>query len=184
METFIPLKPLVDNREFPAQRARAIAELESAAIDAPIVGLVSGLNSLPYCFTIQSCCGHFLYGEHLDPRNTERLPPSENSDTVEYRIAYVALCVDNCGRGESFLRDLQAVTCIDPDYVQFGCATWFWGRQVNSYALQVEPDRFKTKDSVCVDYQEALHLQSVRDACYARLGHVLDLRRGMPGPQR
>lgn len=32
-----------------------------------------------------------------------------------------------------------AITAIEPDYLQFGSADWFWERWLNSYALQVEP---------------------------------------------
>lgn len=42
-------------------------------------------------------------------------------------------------------------------------AGWFWRRQVNSYALQVEPDRFKHKDIAILGYKEALYFESVRN---------------------
>ena len=176
METFVPIRQLVHNPDFLGQRAKALQGLKSAAIDKPIAGLVESFAKLPYCFTLQSCYGHFLHGDNVESENTERLPQSERSDDVDYRIAYVALCVDNCEEGASLIEALQGLCIIDPDYVQFGCATWFWNLQVNSYALQVEPDRFKTKDRIWVAYQEALHLQRVRDECYQKLGEILDQR--------
>lgn len=174
METFIPLRSLVDNPHFGEQRVQAMRQLETAAIDAPIVGLISGFAKLPYCFTLQCCYGHFLHGDRLDRENVERLPRSASSDTVEYRIAYIALCVDNCDPGESLVSGLKQLIRVDPAYVQFGCATWFWRQQVNSYALQIEPERYQTQDSVTVEYPEALHLQRVRDACFSELAGVVD----------
>ncbi len=47
-------------------------------------------------------------------------------------------------RRDSF-HDLRQIPAIDPEYIQFGCAEWFWEAQVNSYALQVEPMRHMTK---------------------------------------
>lgn len=176
METFIALKPLVDNPDFGQQRLDALKQLEAATIDAPIAGLINGFAKLSYCFTLQSCCGHFLHDDHLDRDNLERLPPSGSNSPVEYRIAYVAFCVDKCDQGVALLNELDALTNVDPDYVQFGCATWFWRQQVNSYALQVEPDRYKTRDSVMVDYQEALRLQRIGDKCFSELAGIVDSR--------
>ena len=175
VETLARTKPPVENPDFQKQRSTALAQLEAAPIDPPMVGLISGLSKLPYCFTQQSCYGHFLYGDQLDPGNTVRLSPSDATDSVEYRIAYVALCIDNCDQGRSLLQDLESLTSIDPDYVQCGCAGWFWQQQVNSYALQVEPDRFKTRDVAVVKYQEALHVQQIRDTVLSNLGELVDL---------
>ena len=177
METFVRIKALVGNPDFQKQRLAALAQLEAAPIDPPMVGLINDLSKLPYCFTQQSCYGHFLHGDQRDPRNTVRLPPSDINVSVEYRIAYVALCIDNCDQGVLLLKDLDDITRIDPEYVQFGCAEWFWRRQVNSYALQVEPERFQTRDSVLIDYQEALHIQRTRDAVHSALGELLDRHR-------
>jgi len=176
METFVPKQPLVPNPAFREQRAKALLGLENAAIDMPMVDLIDGFARLPYCFTLQSCHGHFVYGDRTDPLSIDRLPISDRNDEVEYRIAYVALCVDNCDRGATFLRDLQSLALAETEYVQFGSATWFWHQQVNSYALQVEPERFKTRDKARVGYQEALHLQAVRDECFAKLGKILEHR--------
>lgn len=174
METFIRQKPLVENPAFGEQRVLAIEQLRTATIDAPIVHIINGFARLSYCFTLQSCFGHFLYGDQWDRENLGRLPPSACNDPVDYRIAYIALCVDNCDQGASLVGELKQLTHVDTGYVQFGCATWFWRRQVNSYALQVEPERYQNRDSVTIDYQEALHLQRVRDECFAELARVVD----------
>ena len=176
VETFIPLRSLVDNPLFGEQRVQALRQLKTAVIDVPIVRLISGFAELPYCFTLQSCYGHFLHANQLDSGNVECLPPSAGKGPVDYRIAYIALCVDNCDEGITLMDELSRIPRVDRANVQFGCATWFWRQQVNSYALQVEPGRYKTRDSITIDYQEALRLQRVRDACFAELAGLVDSR--------
>jgi hypothetical protein len=173
METFTALKRFCYNPHYQEQRRNYLMEIDIASIDAPIVDLVKGLSKLPCCFTLQSCYGHFLYGERKDPRNTEPLSLSKSKESVEYRIAYIALCIENSERGKELFRDLEKISAIDPACIQFGCADWFWERQVNSFVLQVEPERYKQEDSVVVDYQEALHIQDVRDRFFTCLNELL-----------
>jgi hypothetical protein len=71
---------------------------------------------------------------------------------------------------------LEDLTGIDPEYVQFGCAEWFWERQVNSYVLQVEPERYKMRDKVGVSFQEALHIERVRDRFFHELRKMVHER--------
>jgi hypothetical protein len=176
VETFTSLKELVANPSFQDRRRQVLMRLDYAAIDPPIVALVQRFNDLPYCFTLQSCCGHFLSAGQRDRHNVQVLPAVRSTATVEYRIAYLALCIDRNDHGISLLTDLSEVAAIDPDYIQFGCADWFWERQVNSYALQVEPSRHQTKDAVCIAYEEALHVQTIRDTFIAALERLLDVR--------
>jgi len=75
--------------------------------------------------------------------------------------------------GKELLGRLEQITAIDPEYIQFGCAEWFWTRQVNSYALQVEPQRFKQKDSCLVAYKEALHLEKVKQSFFIQLKQLI-----------
>ncbi len=89
-----------------------------------------------------------------NPRNLEPLPALDDIANVKYRIAYITFCIDNSASGRALLETLKKITTIDPKYVQFCCAEWFWNWQVNSYALQVEPDRFKHKDTAVVDFKE------------------------------
>lgn len=173
METFTALKRFRYNPHYQKQRRNCLLKPDIASIDAPIVDLVKGLSKLPCCFTLQSCFGHFLYGEQKDPRNTGPLSPLESKEPVEYRIAYIAFCLENSEMGKELFHDLEKVPDIDPVCIQFGCADWFWEQQVNSYVLQVEPERYKKEDSVFVDYQEALHIQDVRDRFYTRLNELL-----------
>jgi hypothetical protein len=176
LETFTSAKTPVANPAFPAQRRQALMKLDLSTIDPPIVTLVSRFNELPYCFTLQSCYGHFLPAGQQDRHNLKRLPQVRSAATVGYRIAYLALCIDENDQGIALLADLGDVPSLDPDYVQFGCGDWFWHRQVNSYALQVEPKRYETEDEVCIAYEEALHIQAVRDSVFSALERLLDKR--------
>ena len=63
---------------------------------------------------------------------------------------------------------------IEPEYIQFGCAEWFWERQVNSFALQVEPKRFMDKDRLNIEYKEALFVEKVRTKFFKRLSEIFD----------
>ena len=55
--------------------------------------IVKGSAELPYCSTLQSCYGHFLYNDHNNPKNIQPLTNLDKTVSVEYRIAYIALCI-------------------------------------------------------------------------------------------
>jgi len=80
--------------------------------------------------------------------------------------------------GRGFLKILNGITDIDPENIQFCCAEWFWERQVNTYALQVEPDRFKHQDSAELEYMEALRIEKIRNEFYLKLQKMFELQRG------
>lgn len=166
MDTFTTLREFVENPRFGEQRQESLRVLDIRSIDEPITDIVGALTRLPYCFSLQSCYGHFLYDRQQDERNVEPLPLSRSADTVEYRLAYLALCIENSPAGRALFEILQRIPAIAPECVQFGCADWFWERQVNSYVLQVEPCRFMTKDRAYVSWQEALVIQQVRDRVF------------------
>jgi len=69
----------------------------------------------------------------------------------------------NSEQGKFLYQHLRNIPSIDSEYIQFGCAQWFWERQVNSYALQVEPKRYMMKDRLSIDYWEALHIEKVKN---------------------
>jgi hypothetical protein len=169
LETFTVLKEFVDNPDYQDQKQKILAGLSDAMVDAPIIDLIQGFNRLSYCFTIQCCYGHFVHEAQTDPHNLEPLPMNHTIDSVEYRIAYVCLCIDNSKRGRTLRNALNEIPAIDPQNIQFGCAEWFWKRQVNSYALQVQPDRFKQRDNAILEYREALHIQKIRNEFFAFL---------------
>jgi len=176
VETFTELKEFVENPAYHQQRLECINNLDLDIIDPPIVDLISGLSRLPYCFTLQSCYGHFLYEGQQSPRNVEPLPVAGDITTVEYRIAYLALCIRNDDDGRMLHSDLSKLPEIDPAYVQWACAEWFWETHLNSYILQVEPDRYKDRDSVTVDYHEALHIEKTRNEFFSALTECIQKR--------
>jgi hypothetical protein len=173
LETFTEPKELVENPHYQVQRQKSLCDLTDDMIDGPIIDLINGFNKFPYCFTLQSCYGHFVYNGQKDSHNLEPLPVKDTIANVEYRIAYIAFCIENSLLGRALFNALSKITAMDPENVQFCCADWFWKRQVNSYALQVEPDRFKRKDTAILDYTEALHIEKIRNEFFIRLYELL-----------
>jgi len=173
METYTELKEFMNDPRFEEQRQKGLSGLAEAVIDEPIIGIIQRINQLPYCFTLQSCFGHFLYEGQSDPNNLDPLPVSRTITRVDYRIAYVALCIQNSVPGRKFFEELKKVPEIDPQNIQFCCAEWFWKSHINSFALQVEPDRFKHKDTAVLDYQEALHIDKVRNEFFTQIKDLL-----------
>jgi hypothetical protein len=164
---------MVSNPGFAQQKRRTLAGLTDAMIDAPILPVIQGLNRLPGCFTLQCCYGHFLYKGHWDPHNLDALPASGGPEKVEYRIAYVAFCLEDNDRGWALSASLKSLANIDPRNIQYGSAGWFWSRQVNSYALQVEPERFKQRDKAILDFREARYIEQVRNRFFLGLEDLL-----------
>jgi len=162
LETFTEPKKLVGNPRYQDQRKKSLAGLSDDMIDVPIIDLINTYNKLSYCFTLQSCYGHFIYNGQNDSHNLEPLPITDSIARVKYRIAYICFCIEDSALGSGLLEVLNEITAIDPENIQFCCAEWFWKRQVNSYALQVEPDRFKHKDTAILDYGEALQIENIR----------------------
>jgi hypothetical protein len=173
LETFTEPKEIVDNPRYKVQRLKSLGDLVHDVIDLPIIDLINGFNKLPFCFTLQSCYGHFVYNGQKDTHNLEPLPVKGALAKVEYRIAYIAFCIENSLWGRKLFESLKEITVIDPEYIQFCCAEWFWKRQVSSYALQVEPDRFKRKDTAIVDFREALYIEKIRNEFFVRLHELL-----------
>jgi hypothetical protein len=167
---------MVDNPFYEQQREKALNQLDLSTIDAPIAEMIRNFAELPYCFTLQSCCGHFQCGNQKDARNTDPLPNSETASDVKYSIAYIALCIRNSDQGRLLLEDLRGIPSIDPDFVQFGCAEWFWQTHVNSYVLQVEPIRHKAEDKVVIGYKEALLVEKTRNKFFYALEQIVQRR--------
>jgi len=172
LETYTELKELVGNPLFKEQREKSLAGLSDDMIDDPIVDLINNFNRLSHCFTLQCCYGHFVYDGQNDSHNLDPLPVTDTISSVEYKIAYICFCIENSSEGRGFLKILKYITEIDPESIQFCCSEWFWERQVNSYALQVEPDRFKNQDTALLDYTEALHIEKTRNEFYAKLREI------------
>jgi hypothetical protein len=172
METFAPPRPLTDYPGFEAERSRSLARLEPGALDAPIRELVLDFARLPQCFTLQSCYGHFVHAEQPDRASLEPLP-GHDIGQVTYRIAYLALCIEDSRAGRRLLRALEDVPAVDSELIQLGSPTWFWDRHPNSYALQVEPARYAHRDVAMIPYREALTIEMVRGRFFSSLGTVV-----------
>jgi hypothetical protein len=173
VETFTKPKEFVENPDFKDQRQKMLASLSDDMLDAPLIHLINGFNQLPYCFTLQCCYGHFVHEHQKDPYTLDPLPMTDSIRSVEYRIAYIAFCIENSAPGRMFREALNDIRLVDPENIQFCSAGWFWKRQVNSYALQVQPDRFKDKDKSTLDYKEALRIERVRNAFFVQLQELL-----------
>ena len=89
METFTAPKALVANPSYQAQRKKSLTRLRNGMIDEPIVELINSFNKLPYCFTLQSCYGHFVYNRQTDPRNFARLNSGGMNSSLSSR-SYLA----------------------------------------------------------------------------------------------
>jgi hypothetical protein len=179
METFTEPKKMVGNPDYQDQRRKTLANLKEVMVEAPIIELINAFNKLPYCFTLQCCYGHFIYEGQDDIHNLEPLPVTDTISQVTYRIAYVGFCVENSGKGRQLLAVLEGIEEIDPGYIQLCSSEWFWKRQVNSYGLQVQPDRFKHQDRAILDYREALHVENIRDRFFIGLQEILHQQVGM-----
>ena len=173
METFVEVKEFVTNPSYQEQRTQYLEGLDIQTIDGPIVDIILEFTKIPYCYTLQSCFGHFLHQNQQDEKNLAPLPISDSMDSVKYRLAYIALCIEQSDLGRMLFNRLTEMTKIDPEYIQFGSAGWFWERHVNTYALQVEPDRYKTQDWATVNYQEALHIEEIRNQFFVRLRDLI-----------
>ena len=171
METFAPARPFVHNPGYRDDCQRVKAALDLNAVDAPIRVIITAFNKLHYCYTLQCCYGHFLHATQSNPHNMERLP-AHDIGLVQYRIAYLALCLEDSAPGIRLISLLEQVPEIGAGYIQFGSPRWFWEQHPNSYALQVEPECFCDRDAVTIEYQEALRMQSIRDRFFERLAEI------------
>jgi hypothetical protein len=161
METYTESKPFKHNLDFKADRLVALDNLDLDLIDPPLVKLVREINMLPYLFTLQCCYGHFLKKDGIEISNLELL---ETNVRVEYRLAYIAFCIENSFSGKNIIQKIMSIpSAIDRDKIQFCSAQWFWDQWLNSYALQVMPKRFKDRDTAQLEYAEVREIEKVRD---------------------
>ena len=177
METFEEQREFRKYAGYARDRERVMSTFDPQTIDAPILDIILGLAKLPQCFTLQSCFGHFVHARQADPGNLVTLP-AEDVGPVRYRIAYLALCIEQSAMGVRIRGALEEIPTIDTDYVQFGSPGWFWERYPNSYALQVEPERYKDKDEAVIGHSEAIHVQRVRDEFFGRLRELVGAAQG------
>ena len=169
MKTFTEIKKFVDNADFVDSRNSALRNFNFQIIDQPISSIVKKLIGIPYCYTLQSCYGHFLYTNNTDPTNCNPLPKDPLHVDIEYRISYVALCLQNNKKGRELFKLFKEFELMKPNLIQFGCADWFWERHVNSYVIQIEPERFKYVDHCVIQYDEACEIEKVKTVFWKRL---------------
>jgi len=172
METFTEPRELVLHDGYASARRAAADAFDLSDVDAPIVDVVKAFGLLPYCFTLQCCYGHFLT-EHGRDDHSLALIPESFTGVVRYRLAYVAFCIENGDRGRGFLEKLSRIAEIEPAYMQFGSADWFWDQWPNSYVLQVEPFEHRFKDQATIQAAEARMTQRVRDQFFHELRRLL-----------
>lgn len=178
METFTKARPLVPSPGYDTDRREALVglntEIGKGSTDEPTLDILMQFSNIPFCYTLQSCYGHFMLEPSTADRNTKRVVDvAGKSSKLHYRIAYVAFCVQNSDQGLALLEDLKAIADVDPDYIQFGSADWFWKACVNSYVLQVSPLRNAFEDSFEVSTEMAMRIERTRDMFFDRLREVL-----------
>ena len=178
METYTQAKPMVEDGSYEARRNEAISllknELSVGNIDPPLIDLLRDISKIRHCYTLQSCYGHFVHDLQNDDNNTAPIGEFKDSvSRVHYRIAYLAFCVQNSESGRRFHDDLKEVVEIDPEYIQFGSADWFWKQTPNSYIVQLEPRRSMNLDSVWVDIDEALYIESLRGKFFVEIRNII-----------
>jgi hypothetical protein len=173
VETFTAAKAFVSHPGYARDRRHALSALALERIDAPIVGLIQAIAALPQCFSLQSCYGHFLWSDGQDQHNLDRLPRA-HAGRIDYRIAYLAVCIQNSPDGRELRRAMKQIAGLDPQLVQFGSAEWFWSQHPNTFVLQVEPERFKYKDRIAIDHAEALQIETARDRFFVKLEALLE----------
>jgi len=176
METYTKARPFVDNPDFDVQRMAALVGLGQADLDEPLRPLVAQLNQLPYLFTLQCCYGHFVQPGEPD-RHTLEPPPARGRVELEYRIAYLALCLRDDDQGRAFLEAFRGLRDVERMLVQVGSADWFWQRQVNSYVIQVSPRKHKRQDTMTLDGKQARKIAQVRVKLWRELAEMVQ---GLP----
>ena len=172
METFGKPREFVEDDGYICARQRAISSLNFDEVDRPIRDIVHGFARLPHCFTLQCCYGHFICDERQDYDSLKAIPAGY-AGTVRYRIAYIAFCLENSKPGRKLRESLAAVAAIDPEFIQFGSAGWFWEQWPNSFALQVEPSVSLCEDEVLLASGEARYIQGLRDRFFVALRILL-----------
>jgi hypothetical protein len=182
METFTPPRPFITHQDYRRDRERTLQNLSQEilknAIDPPLLPLVQECISIPHCFTLQCCYGHFVHRlapdlENLVPISSIREPVGP----IRYRIAYLVLCIENSRNGRSLYHDLAGMTEMDLMFIQFGSADWFWDQMPNTYCIQLEPERLKEEDSGLVSWEEALRIEELRTPFFAELVNIMHRHR-------
>ena len=108
------IKSFVENQNFQSQRKDHLSRLDYSVVDKPIVNLIRNISDLEYCFTLQSCFGHFIYQGQNDEHNLISLPSNSVRGDITYRIAYIAISIENIERGKVLFSKLKDIPFIYP----------------------------------------------------------------------
>ncbi|HII99788.1 MAG TPA: hypothetical protein HA272_11185 [Methanoregula sp.] len=181
METFTPPRPFVPHVGYQQDRDRSLRGLEqeirNGTIDPPILPLVKECIPITHCFTVQCCYGHFVHQLEPDPENlipvTHYRDRKEEIEPIRYRIAYLALCIEDIPAGHTMYADLQEMADRNPVFIQFGSADWFSERMPNTYCIQLEPERMKTEDSGLVTWEEASRIEELKMPFFTNVTEIL-----------
>ena len=174
METFVKAKPFVWDLDFRTSRAKALRNMDLSDIDEPIAGLIESFTLVAHCFTLQSCWGHSVHDGQPDPHGCETLAGYSDDTQIRFRLAYIALCLENSRPGHDLREELCSLVSIDPACIQFGSAEWFWKQHVNSYVLQVEPERYKDLDYCTIGIEEALYLEKLKARIFQEIRKIIE----------
>ena len=172
METFGKARAFIEDSGYIRARRSSIAALDLNAIDRPIRDIIDGVSGLSHCFTLQCCYGHFICDAGQDHGSLKPVPAGY-AGPVRYRIAYIAFCLENSNPGRELGKSFAKLAAIDPEYIQFGSADWFWAQWPNSFALQVEPVQYMLQDEAILESHEARYIQGVRDRFFGELRVLL-----------
>ena len=182
METFTPPRPFVPHPGYKRDRERSLQslqqEIEKNAIDPPLLPLVRECMAVPHCFTMQCCYGHFVHRLEPDPDNLAPISRyTQEVGSIRYRIAYLAFCLDDSPDGHHLYSELEGIAGLDPAFIQFGSADWFWDQVPNTYCLQLEPERMRDADSGDVKWDEALRIEEIREPFFAGIREIIHRHR-------
>lgn len=178
METFTPPRPFVPHPDFERDRRRSLhdlkQEIDKNAIDLPLLPLMQECMKVPHWFTLQCCYGHFVHAREPDPENLVPISRyTREVGRIEYRIAYLAFCIEDSPAGHALYPELERIAGLDPAFIQFGSADWFWNQMPNTYCLQLEPERMRDADSGDVTWEEAIRIEELRGPFFERLMEIV-----------
>ncbi len=76
---------------------------------------------VPHSFTLQCCYGQFVHAEEPDRENLAPISTyTPEIGRIEYRIAYIAFCLENSPVGHRLYSEPAGVAGLDPAYVTGG----------------------------------------------------------------
>lgn len=174
MRTFDTAPPLESDLAFSINRSQSLHLLDLSVIDIPIVDTVYKYSKLECCYPVQSCWGHFDHAYSFWGRGAA-VNCLNRGQTMRYRIAYLALCLDDSEHGAFLLELLRQVPQCVGGSVQFGSAKWFRELHNNIYVVQTAPPHCIYLDSCYIDKKEAQYIHKSRCDMWYYLDMIADV---------